>query len=90
MLIAHPRTFNPFPLHRSRLANLHRLIQQLQREGLRARDAQGDALGGLSADRLDALLAGAPLDDALAREIEWIMHRPCGWLDRRHYCVLER
>lgn len=90
MLVARPPLVDPLPLQLRRLANLRRLIEQLQREGLRTRDAQADALGGLTAERLDAFLAGAPVTDALAREIEWIMHRPRRWLDERHRCVLDR
>ncbi|MGN6479203.1 hypothetical protein [Luteibacter sp.] len=41
-------------------------------------------LGGLHGDELARLLQGAPISDAIAREMEWAMHRPARWKDQTH------
>jgi hypothetical protein len=64
-----------------RRANLRHLTRQLAEEGMESLAAQGAALGYLTEKELRDLLAGARISDAVAREIEWAVQRPVGWLD---------
>ncbi|KJV34763.1 hypothetical protein [Luteibacter yeojuensis] len=64
-----------------RRSNLRHLTRQLAEEGMESLAAQGAALGYLAEQELRNLLAGAPISDAMAREIEWAVQRPEGWLD---------
>jgi hypothetical protein len=50
---------------------------------------KGAIVAKISGRELDALLDGDPIPDALAREVEWAMHRPDGWLDRKAEDVLD-
>lgn len=65
-----------------RRANLRHLIELLHEEGIQSWHLQGAILGMLGAD-LKALIEGAAITNEVAREIEWSMHRPTGWLDRK-------
>jgi hypothetical protein len=66
-----------------RRANLRHLIQLLESEGIESPSVQAGILANLTALQLKDLLGGGAIPDALAREIEWAMHRPDGWMDRR-------
>jgi hypothetical protein len=66
-----------------RRANLRHLIQLLESEGIESPSVQAGILANLTALQLQGLLEGGAIPDALAREIEWAMHRPDGWMDRR-------
>lgn len=64
--------------------NLAHLIEQLRAEGVKEERQILQLLGGLGGAELGALMRGAPISDALAREIEWSMHRPVHWMDTAH------
>jgi hypothetical protein len=66
-----------------RRANLRHLVQSLDAAGVQSSSVQAGIVANISGRELDALLDGEPIPDALAREIEWAMHRPDGWLDRK-------
>lgn len=66
-----------------RRANLPHLVQSLDAAGVQSSSVQAGIVANISGRELDALLGGDPIPDALAREIEWAMHRPDGWLDRK-------
>jgi len=59
---------------------LIRLLRILQLEGSDSLRSQAARLG-LSVGQLDAFLAGTTVPDDVARDIEWTMHLPTGWLD---------
>jgi hypothetical protein len=69
-------------LQTRRRANLRHLIQSLNDEGIQSWSAQAAIFANMTGPQLQALMEGDPISDALAREIEWAMHRPSGWLDR--------
>jgi hypothetical protein len=64
-----------------RRINLQHLSRQLAAEGVESLAAQGAALGYLTETELRNLLDGEPISDTVAREIEWAVQRPEGWLD---------
>jgi hypothetical protein len=68
-------------LQTRRRANLRHLLQSLDREGVQSWTAQGAILANMTGLELRAMMEGALISNALAREIEWSMHRPDGWLD---------
>jgi hypothetical protein len=72
-----------------RRANLHHLIRSLDREGIQSWSAQAAILANMTGSELRAVMEGGTISDALAREIEWSMHRPEGWLDRQPEDVLD-
>lgn len=80
------KTSNP---QARRCANLRHLSEQLTDEGVLSLAAQGEILGGLTEQHLRALLAGEPMSYGVAREIEWTMQRPVGWLDAPRTDVLD-
>jgi hypothetical protein len=69
-------------LHRSliRRERLHRLLMRVAAEGSASFQAQADRLG-VSVDLLQEYLTNRPLPDDIARDIEWALHLPDGWLD---------
>ena len=69
-------------LQTQRRANLRHLIEALDHEGVQSWAAQADILAGMTGPALRAVMEGGPVSNALAREIEWAMQRPSGWLDR--------
>ncbi|WP_157006535.1 hypothetical protein [Luteibacter yeojuensis] len=64
-----------------RRARLRYLVLQCQRDGIESWETLGAILAGISGTQLKAFLRGAPIDDGVAREIEWTTNRPSGWLD---------
>jgi hypothetical protein len=46
-------------------------------------------MANMTERQLRALMDGDTISAALAREIEWAVHRPSGWLDRRSEDRLE-
>jgi hypothetical protein len=72
------REFSPTQARRRR--NLRRLLDELKRDGIPSRTRL--CLLGLTEDHFDAICSGEPIDDNLARYMEWAMHRPRGWVDR--------
>lgn len=64
-----------------RRANLRRVMNDLAKEGIETTFHLAQVLG-LSTHVLTRLRAGAAITDQLAREVEWAMNRPQGWLDR--------
>jgi|APAra7269097451_1048561.scaffolds.fasta_scaffold101380_1 hypothetical protein len=69
------------PLQTIRRNNLRRLIAELRADGISQWRALAQSLG-VDPAVLDDIRTGAPIPDALAREIEWAMQRPFRWLDR--------
>jgi len=56
---------------------------------MRSWRALGKVLGGISGNDLKAMVTGEPITDKVAREMEWAMHRPAGWMDGRHASALD-
>lgn len=77
-------------IQHQRHQNLQRLLAQLEREGVRSAAALGELLSIGSERDLKALTDGGYIADLLAREIEWALHRPLGWMDRTHDGPLEQ
>lgn len=71
----------PGTLQARRWANLRRLLVELEADGIESTLLIHQVLG-LRAGVLAKLHKGAEISDAMARELEWAMHRPGGWLDR--------
>jgi hypothetical protein len=69
-------------LQTRRRANLCHLIQSLGHDGVKSLAVQAGIVAALDERELQALMDGDTITEALAREIEWAMHRPKGWLDR--------
>ncbi|UPG88253.1 hypothetical protein L2Y96_12570 [Luteibacter aegosomaticola] len=65
------------------------LINELDAEGIHSWRALGKILGGLSGNDLKALVTGDPISNEIAREMEWTMHKPVGWMDGGHATVLD-
>jgi len=65
----------------ARRANLRLLLNELRREGIACREARARMLG-IPAEEFGRIVRGAPVSDRLARDVEWAMNRPRGWLDR--------
>lgn len=70
-------------LQRIRLANLVCLMEELGPEGLEPRIRKSKLLG-LSREALQRAVGGGGLSEDEAREVEWAMNRPRGWLDADH------
>ncbi|APG04841.1 hypothetical protein BJI69_13690 [Luteibacter rhizovicinus DSM 16549] len=70
-------------LQTRRRANLHHLIQLLDGEGLQSWAARAAVMANITGAQLKAFMEGEAISDEMAREIEWSMHRPSGWLDRQ-------
>lgn len=70
-------------LQTRRRANLRHLIRSLEEEGVQSVAVQAAILANMTGPQLQALMEGDTIPDTLAREIEWAMHRPNGWLDRQ-------
>jgi len=68
-------------LQRIRRANLRRLPNELRCEGILCRQSRTRMLG-IPPDEFQRIVDGAPIGDRLARDVEWAMNRPRGWLDR--------
>ncbi|MGA7437038.1 MAG: hypothetical protein WBW32_02785 [Luteibacter sp.] len=64
-----------------RRANLSRLLFELESDGIES-NLLIDQVLGLRTGVLASVRKGADIPDAIAREIEWAMNRPPGWLDR--------
>ncbi|WP_369929190.1 hypothetical protein [Xanthomonas sp. NCPPB 2632] len=70
-------------LQRIRRANLIGLMEELGPEGLEPRIRKSKLLG-LSREALQRAIGGGGLAEEEAREVEWAMNRPRGWLDADH------
>ena len=73
----------PDHLQLNRRANLRTLLAELHRDGYVSLLGQAAVLG-VNRAALQAMLAGDPIEDHVARELEWAMHRREGWLDKDH------
>lgn len=67
-------------LHANRHARLLEVLSELKRDGAPTA-ADRAMLLGLDGDELARLVRGAPVSDALADEIEFLMGQPAGWMD---------
>jgi hypothetical protein len=76
-------------LQTRRRANLRHLLQSLDREGVQSWPAQAAIFANMTGPELRTVMEGAQISDGLAREIEWSMHRPDGWLDRQPEDMLD-
>lgn len=65
-----------------RRANLRHLLQSMADEGIQSWSGQAN-LFAIAESQLRAIMDGGTIPDTLAQEIEWVMHRPNGWLDRQ-------
>ncbi|UPG92778.1 hypothetical protein [Luteibacter aegosomatissinici] len=73
--------FLPDSLQLNRRGNLRALLQELEDDGIESA-VLVDQLLGLHAGTLADIRRGTEITDATAREIEWAMNKPVGWLDR--------
>jgi hypothetical protein len=60
------------------------LVDELSWLQRRRRHANAVYLGREMERGLLKTLSALDIDDRLARDIEWVMHRPLGWLDEDH------
>lgn len=67
-------------LHAVRHARLLEVLSELKRDGAPTA-ADRAMLLGIDEDELARLVRGAPVSDALAEEIEFLMGQPSGWMD---------
>lgn len=65
-----------------RRARLRELIDELDAEGIRSWSELGKILAVLNGTDLQRLLTSEVITDEIAREMEWAMHKPGGWMDR--------
>ncbi|MDQ0010534.1 hypothetical protein J2T07_002724 [Luteibacter jiangsuensis] len=70
-----------------RRANLATVLRELEADGVSSLREQADILG-TSERMVEAILKGNPMDDSLAREIEWSAHKPIYWVDEDHQADL--
>lgn len=68
---------------RLRRVNFFTILHELYAEGVHSVREQAAALG-VSERVLDAILRGRFIEDDLAREIEWAVHKPDRWMDADH------
>lgn len=71
----------PETVQAKRRANLRRLLVELESDGIES-NLLIDQVLGLRPGVLAELRKGGDVSDPMAREIEWAMNRPPGWLDR--------
>ncbi|UPG88265.1 hypothetical protein L2Y96_12630 [Luteibacter aegosomaticola] len=76
-----PQGLLPDAVQLNRRGNLRQLLQQLQGDGIESFPLI-DRLLGLEGGSTEVIQRGAYITDAMAREIEWSMNLPEGWLDR--------
>lgn len=79
----HPVSTSDLALQTRRHANLRHLIQLLDAEGIQSWAVQAAVFADMTGPQLQALMEGDTISDWLAREIEWAVHRPNGWLDKQ-------
>lgn len=72
----------------TRQANLTTILHQLAWEGVETLHSQACVLG-TSAKTLHATIMGAVMSDAMAREIEWAVHKPERWMDEDRASAFE-
>jgi hypothetical protein len=70
-------------LQQTRRANLHGLLRELSKDGLRGLDAQAAFLT-TGAIELKGMLEHDAISGPFARTVEWTMQRRDGWLDDDH------
>jgi hypothetical protein len=75
------RGFIPDSLQINRRANLRSIIEELESDGVESALLIDQVLG-MATGTVANVRKGAEITDAMAREIEWAMNRPSGWLDR--------
>jgi hypothetical protein len=71
----------PDTVQLNRRGNLRLVLQDLEGEGIESFPLIDQVLG-LAAGSIKVIQKGAYITDAMAREIEWSMNLPKGWLDR--------
>lgn len=67
-------------IQRNRHANLRVILRECTFDGICRRPGIALALHTDCAT-VARLLAGAPISETYARELEWLMHKPAGWMD---------
>lgn len=71
----------PDTLQLNRRVNLEKLLHELEEDGVDSKILVDQFLG-LPLGTVALLCKGETMPDKMAREIEWAMNRPGGWLDR--------
>lgn len=71
----------PDSVQLNRRGNLRILLQELEADGIESALLIDQVLG-LPTGALGAIRNGGLITDHTAREIEWAMNKPVGWLDR--------
>jgi hypothetical protein len=74
----------PDSVQLNRRANFRDVIAELQWLGTSSVEEQVAYLGLASRERMTGMLRGADISFAMAREIEWAMHKREGWMDEDH------
>jgi hypothetical protein len=69
-------------MHTTRYRNFMVLVRELRSEG--AGESALPGLFGMTRAELDRIFGGGTIGDATARDLEWSMNRPAGWMDRAH------
>lgn len=77
----HPTIMNALE---SRRVNLAIVLRELEWDGVVALEAKAELLG-TTTQVLRGVIAGDPMSDELAREIEWATHKPGHWMDDDHF-----
>jgi hypothetical protein len=78
------RTASELAASDQRRANLASILKELNSEGIVGMTLAAQVLGLREPD-LKAMLDGAPVSDATARDVEWAAHKPTGWMDGAHH-----
>lgn len=76
-----PSVFVSNPVQDRRRKNLGIVLRELERDGVES-SLLVDQVLGMRTGTLADVRKGADITDVMAREIEWSMNRPPGWLDR--------
>lgn len=76
-----PPESRPDVIQRARRDNLRSVLTELQGDGIESAVLSEQVLG-LHVGALTQIGRGALITNAMAREVEWSMNKPAGWLDR--------
>jgi hypothetical protein len=66
-----------------RRANLSLIVKELGADGITGMSLAAKVLG-VREGALREMLDGGDISDAIARNVEWISHKPLGWMREHH------
>jgi hypothetical protein len=67
-----------------RRTNLSLIVKELGADGITGMSLAAKVLGVREA-ALREMLDGGDITDAIARNVEWVSHKPLGWMDGEHH-----